>query len=107
MTPVLLAAKFGDESIEIFQKLVEKGADLAAKDANDNSILHIIAMSQAKQIFLFLKEKIGFEFNFLERNKNGDTPISIADKSSNKHFKEFLHKQAGSQVKPHIEDKTL
>ena len=47
MTSLLMLAKYGDESLEIFKKFIDKGADINAKDAFDNSVLHFIAMSQA------------------------------------------------------------
>jgi len=33
MTPLLMLAKFGDESIEMFKKLIDRGAEINAKDA--------------------------------------------------------------------------
>lgn len=64
-------------------------------------------MSQARQIFTYIKDRLAYEFKFDERNKNGDTPLSIADKAGNKHFKEFFHKQSGGVVKAPHEDKDL
>lgn len=98
MTPLLMLAKFGDESIEMFKKLIDRGAEINAKDAQDNSVLHYIAMSQARQIFTYIKDRLEYDFKFDDRNKNGDTPLSIADKSGNKHFKEFFHKHSGGIV---------
>lgn len=33
MTPLLMLAKFGDETLEMFKKLIDNGAEINAKDS--------------------------------------------------------------------------
>lgn len=81
MTPLLLAALLGDSAVEIVDFLIKLKADLKAVDSNGNSVLHLIAKSNAVKIYELLKRRGGIKPDLEARNKSGESPISIAEKS--------------------------
>lgn len=95
MTPLMLLAKYGDFTKYLFEKLIDKGAKIDILDAQENSILHYLVQSSAEKLFKYIKEYLKHDLKFGQRNKNGETPLSIADKIGNKKMKDFWYLHAG------------
>ena len=78
-TPLHFACLGG--SFEIYQKLIEKGADIFLMDSDNNSCFHFACLScQSIEIIQDLIEK---KLNVNLQNKHGNTPLHFACQSGN------------------------
>ena len=87
-TPLMLAASASDENLDAVKLLVSKGADTKIKDFNDNTLIHIATMYNNKKVLEYLLT-IG-DLNPLDRNKKGETALSIAKEKNNSDLTEIL-----------------
>lgn len=80
-TPLMLAVAAGGQNIDCVKVLVQNKADLSVLDPIGNNVFHIAALNQNSAALEFLLEiwpKQSLSFDLTLRNKNGETPYSIA-----------------------------
>ena len=76
------------QQYDIYKILLDFGADTNSKDSGGNAALHI-AINRKLDLKIF-ELLISAGANFLERNKNGSTPLSLAVSNSMPKHSEFL-----------------
>ncbi|XP_046577420.1 ankyrin-1-like [Haliotis rubra] len=89
MTPVLLAAAFGNRAA--FENLVEMGADLLAVDTLGNSVLHLTCQGGYLDIVKYVLKQNIVDIN--SRGADGRTPALIAAAYGHSTLFEYLVKR--------------
>lgn len=80
----LLHLAIEDKRKDLFEKLLQRGADITKRDANGNNALHCIAKLEGKKKVKYLQSILGLvEGNVLKEavnvvNKEGNTPLQVA-----------------------------
>ena len=81
-TPIMLAVAEGAQNIEAVRILLANKADTTILDTYGNNILHIAAHYQNIDAIEYLTLN-SQKLNILERNQNGETPMSIVQEKKN------------------------
>lgn len=89
-TPLMLCVAKGDENLDCVKLLLQHLADYQRKDTFDNTLLHIAALNGNKKILDYIAKNL--KIDLLERNKNGDTALSICTAQKNTEGEEILLK---------------
>lgn len=89
-TPLMLCVAKGDENLDCVRLLLQYHADYQRKDSFDNTLLHIAALNGNNRILDYIAKNL--KLDLLERNKNGDTALSICTAQKNTEGEEILQK---------------
>jgi len=91
-TPLMLAVASPKANLECVKILLSQNADQKCREAQtDNSLLHLCAKYSTKnEIMEYIVKNL--KLNLFERNKNGDTPISICEANKNVKSVKLLEK---------------
>jgi hypothetical protein len=95
-----------DDSIEIIKILMKYKADFNTIDFNKNNILHLAARFNKLRIVKFILEELGsFKHMLNELNKEGQTPVAIAQTLNHNDILNYLENSVSS--KTNIDDELL
>ncbi len=81
-----MAAKEGQR--EIVKLLVEKGADVNAKDNDGQTVLHRAAYERNLDVVKWLVEEKGADVN--AKDNNGKTPVNLSYGSTARYLERFM-----------------
>jgi ankyrin repeat protein len=105
-TPIMLAVAEGAQHIEAVRILLANKADTTILDTYGNNILHIAAHYQNIDAIEFLTLN-SQKLNILERNQNGETPMSIVQDKKNERGIKILERfisVSGDTSKQNVDD---
>jgi hypothetical protein len=98
LTPISLSIlseiSSDDDIIKIIKLLFDAKASLNESDCNGNNILHIAVKSGKINIIKFLIEELNLKNLSNQINKNGQTPLAIAQNLKNNDIIDYLKKQS-------------
>jgi len=89
-TPLMLAIAGGDQNHECLKILMQWKADLTVQDQRDNNLIHIATKYGSNRILEYLISNT--KVSVLERNKDGETPLTIAKFYKNQKAIDLLEK---------------
>lgn len=76
--PLCFAACFASK--DIYDYLIEKGADPNLKDSNGNTLLHVLVMNDKMEMFLYACNHPKLKAKVNTKNSQGITPFNLAAK---------------------------
>lgn len=71
----MLAVSRDDQNLDCVKLLLQAKADFTTKDSYGNSVIHLAAMNGNNKILDYLSKNL--KINVFERNKVGDTALSV------------------------------
>jgi ankyrin repeat protein len=77
----MLAVSRDDKNLDCVKILLQAGADFTSKDSYGNTVIHLAAMNGNNKILDYLSKNL--KINIFERNKVGDTALSVCTASKN------------------------